>query len=252
MRVSSARPRLVLSRPRPTDLESPWTGANTSLSLFLSLSLPLSLLRAHIPLSFSPSPSPSHSPSLSRARSHQTTCPPLSKRGATRSRREIPTRSSTAVDAATASGGGCSDARCRFATPRGRFRDGLGRVPISRRPSTYVFCLALSLFSCCSLQLADDRLAQIRTQHAKTQEQFTAIIEGADVLIFAIDTEWTCTFFQGSQKAALLNGKLADGTIEGKSIKELWPESPLYEACQRVLDGAVVSPLVESGRELAC
>lgn len=81
-------------------------------------------------------------------------------------------------------------------------------------------------------------LEQIRAQLAKTQEQFTAIIEGADVLIWAIDRDWMVTFFS-HPNSALLQGR----EMVGRNIKELWPESPLYGKCQEIMDGVIVSRL---------
>lgn len=81
-----------------------------------------------------------------------------------------------------------------------------------------------------------EEFVQIRTQLAKTQEQFKAIIEGADVLIWAIDRDWICTFF--SHPDSNLVGGMAP---VGKSIKDIWPSSPLYELCQQVINGVAVS-----------
>ena len=87
----------------------------------------------------------------------------------------------------------------------------------------------------------DPLIRQVRAQLAKTQEQFTAIIEGADVLIWAIDKDWKITFFS-HPKSALVQGR----EMVGRDIKELWPESPLYGKCQEILDGVIVSCLLHS------
>ena len=81
-----------------------------------------------------------------------------------------------------------------------------------------------------------EEFVQIRSQLAQTQEQFKAIIQGADVLIWAIDRDWKCTFFSHP------NSDFVRGFAPvGKNIKELWPSSPLYEPCQQIMDGEVVS-----------
>ncbi|KDE04642.1 hypothetical protein MVLG_04941 [Microbotryum lychnidis-dioicae p1A1 Lamole] len=81
-----------------------------------------------------------------------------------------------------------------------------------------------------------DEFVNIRTELSKTQEQFKATLEGADVIILAIDASWHCTFFQGSHRGAIVKN-IPDGIIEGKSIKELWPDWPLYEKCESVMKG---------------
>lgn len=86
-----------------------------------------------------------------------------------------------------------------------------------------------------SLSLTRLHSSQIRSQLAKTQEQVTAIIEGADVLIWAIDRDWKVTFF--SHPTFLGEGK----EVVGRNVKDIWPESPLYAKCQEILDGVVVS-----------
>lgn len=81
-----------------------------------------------------------------------------------------------------------------------------------------------------------EEFVQIRSQLAKTQEQFKAIIEGAEVLIWAIDRDWTCTFFSHP------NLKLVRGVNPvGRNILELWADSPLYGPCEQVMHGVVVS-----------
>ncbi|ORY59038.1 hypothetical protein BCR35DRAFT_201665 [Leucosporidium creatinivorum] len=84
-----------------------------------------------------------------------------------------------------------------------------------------------------------EEFIQIRSQLAKTQEQVTAIIEGADVLIWAIDRDWKLTFF--SHPTFLGEGKEA----VGRNIKDIWPESPLYAKCQEIMDGVVPSARME-------
>ncbi|SCV73981.1 BQ2448_6411 [Microbotryum intermedium] len=93
------------------------------------------------------------------------------------------------------------------------------------------------------VNLSRNRL-QIRTELSKTQEQFKATLEGADVIILAIDTTWHCTFFQGSHRAAIVKD-IPDGKIEGKSIKDLWPDWPLYEKCEIVMEGKALREQLE-------
>ena len=83
---------------------------------------------------------------------------------------------------------------------------------------------------------------RIRQQLAKTQEQFTAIIEGADVIIFAIDRDFRCTYFGGRRSAAFLSHKIAKNrAIEGMIMRDIWPESVLWGPAQDVMDGKLVS-----------
>ncbi|KAK4049787.1 hypothetical protein OIV83_003843 [Microbotryomycetes sp. JL201] len=77
-----------------------------------------------------------------------------------------------------------------------------------------------------------EEFVQIRSELAKTQEQFRAIIEGADVLIYAVDKEERITYFS-HPKTAILRGQ----DLVGKKLRELWPESPLLHDISKILSG---------------
>ncbi|KAK4048495.1 hypothetical protein OIO90_005826 [Microbotryomycetes sp. JL221] len=115
--------------------------------------------------------------------------------------------------------------RCRRAD--GAWRWQLGRA----LPLRSITGEILAWFGTCT---DVEEFVQIRSELAKTQEQFRAIIEGADVLIYALDKNENITFFSHPKSSMALGVDLV-----GKNLKDLWPESPLHDALEGILTGRV-------------
>ncbi|KAL8283876.1 hypothetical protein RQP46_005308 [Phenoliferia psychrophenolica] len=90
-----------------------------------------------------------------------------------------------------------------------------------------------------------DEFVNIRSELARTQKQFTAILKGAEVLIWAIDADYTLTFCEGFQRTSIVESWSSDGEVLGKSMREIWPESNLFPGLAKVLSGAETSVVVE-------
>ncbi|KAM0746104.1 hypothetical protein T439DRAFT_360678 [Meredithblackwellia eburnea MCA 4105] len=90
-----------------------------------------------------------------------------------------------------------------------------------------------------------DEFVNIRSELAHTQRQFEAILRGADVLIWAIDRELNFTFVEGTHRTSFMEHFFPGGQVVGSSMREAWPESPLYPAIDNVLLGQEASSVVQ-------
>lgn len=60
------------------------------------------------------------------------------------------------------------------------------------------------------------------------------------MLIWAIDADYTLTFCEGFQRSEIVESWSSDGQVIGKNMKQIWPESTLFPALSRVLEGKEV------------
>ncbi|GAA5972278.1 hypothetical protein JCM21900_002570 [Sporobolomyces salmonicolor] len=101
-----------------------------------------------------------------------------------------------------------------------------------------------------------DELYKMREQLRRTLQQNAAVVQGAGCLLFALDREGIITFFQGSQKEAMLEEMSVQGEVEGQHISVLSPSLEFCEVYRQVLEGKLADRTItwqaKNGRFFRC
>ncbi|GAA5915126.1 hypothetical protein JCM5296_002300 [Sporobolomyces johnsonii] len=101
-----------------------------------------------------------------------------------------------------------------------------------------------------------DELYKMREQLRRTLQQNAAVVQGAGCLLFALDRGGIVTFFQGSQKEAMLEEMSVQGEVEGQHISALSPSLEFSEVYRQVLAGKSADRTItwqaKSGRFFRC